>query len=92
MSSLTVFTHGRPEQTAGALERVIELAREAGWDVRLPGPVVEKHGIRAQDGVELGADPAGETDLAADILADFRRAQAHEAPPPGQEVKIKRVV
>jgi NAD+ kinase len=70
VSSLTVFTHARPEQTGGALERVIELAREAGWEVRLPGDVVEKHGVQAQDGVELGADPAGETDLAVVLGGD----------------------
>ena len=65
-----MFTHARPEQTAGALGRVIELAREAGWEVRLPGDVVEKHGIQAQEGVELGADPSGETDLAVVLGGD----------------------
>jgi NAD+ kinase len=70
MSSLTVFTHARPEQTADALRRVIELSREAGWEVRLPGPVVEKHGIEAQEGVVLGADPEGDTDLAMVLGGD----------------------
>ena len=41
MSSLTVFTHARPEQTGDALRRVIQLSREAGWEVRLPESVVE---------------------------------------------------
>jgi hypothetical protein len=36
--------------------------------------------------------PMPETDLAADVLADFRRAQADEAPPPEKDVRIKRVV
>jgi NAD+ kinase len=70
MSSLTVFTHARPEQTGDALKRVIELARGAGWEVRLPEPVVEKHEIEAQEGVVLGADPAGDTDLAVVLGGD----------------------
>jgi len=70
MSSLTVFTHARPEQTGDALKRVIELARGAGWEVRLPEAVVEKHEIEAQDGVVLGADPDGDTDLAVVLGGD----------------------
>ena len=45
--SLTVFTHARPEQTGDALQRVIELARDAGVEVRVPQSEVEKHGPRA---------------------------------------------
>ncbi|HZO08619.1 MAG TPA: NAD(+)/NADH kinase [Myxococcota bacterium] len=70
MSSLTVFTHARPEQTGDALKRVIQGARDAGWEVRLPGPVVEKHGIEAQEGVVLGAEPDGDTDLAVVLGGD----------------------
>ncbi len=70
MSSLTVFTHARPEQTGDALKRVIELALGAGWEVRLPEPVVEKHDIEAQEGVVLGADPDGDTDLAVVLGGD----------------------
>jgi NAD+ kinase len=64
VTSLSVFTHARPEQTGLALRRVIELAREAGVEVRLTDGEVEKHGIEEQDGVVLGADPGGDTDLA----------------------------
>ena len=70
MSSLTVFTHARPEQTGDALKRVIEGARDAGWEVRLPAAVVEKHGIEAQEGVVLGAEPDGDTDLAVVLGGD----------------------
>jgi len=68
--SLTVFSHARPQQTGAALRRVIELANHAGVQVRLPEIEVEKHGIGAQDGVVLGADPAGETDLAVVLGGD----------------------
>ena len=55
--SLTVFTHTRPEHTSDALRRVIELAREAGVEVRVPQEEVEKHGLEPAEGVVLGADP-----------------------------------
>ncbi len=70
MTSLTVFTHARPTQTGAAMRRVIELAREAGVEVRLPEREVEKHGIGEQEGVVLGADPAGDTDLAVVLGGD----------------------
>jgi NAD+ kinase len=70
VTSLTVFTHARPTQTGAAMRRVIELAREAGIEVRLPEDEVKKHGIGDQDGVVLGADPAGDTDLAVVLGGD----------------------
>jgi NAD+ kinase len=68
--SLTVFTHARPDQTGEALRRLIELAGDAGMEVRLPNGEVEKHGIDERDGVVLGADPAGDTDLAVVLGGD----------------------
>jgi NAD+ kinase len=68
--SLTVFTHHRPEQTREALLRAIELARAAGVQVHVPPDEVKKHGIEAQEGVELGADPGGDTDLAVVLGGD----------------------
>jgi NAD+ kinase len=70
MTSLTVFTHARPTQTGAAMRRVIELARDAGIEVRLPEDEVRKHGIEEQEGVVLGADPAGDTDLAVVLGGD----------------------
>jgi NAD+ kinase len=68
--SLTVFTHARPEHTRDALRRVIELAREAGVEVRVPQAEVEKQELEPAEGVVLGADPAGDTDLAVVLGGD----------------------
>ena len=70
MNVITVFTHARPQQTGEALRRVIELARESGTEVHLPPSEVVKHGIEKQDGVVLGADPDGDTDLAVVLGGD----------------------
>ena len=69
MKSLAVFSHARPEQTAEALRRVVQLAREAEWEVRLPERELEKHGIEQQDGLVVG-DPADDPDLAVVLGGD----------------------
>jgi NAD+ kinase len=43
-SSITIFSHTRPGDTGAALRRIVELARVAGVEVRLPPAEVEKHG------------------------------------------------
>ena len=68
--TITVFTHKRPEDTGAALERVIELAREAGEDVRLPRGEAEKHGIEAADGLAVVDDEGRDTDLALVLGGD----------------------
>jgi NAD+ kinase len=68
--SLTVFSHARPEQTDDALGRVIELARAAGVEVRIPQDELDKHGIEPSEGVALGAEADGNTDLAVVLGGD----------------------
>jgi NAD+ kinase len=57
--TITVFTHARPADTEGALRRVVELAGEAGVEVRLPSAEVEKFGLPPG----ATAAPADDADL-----------------------------
>jgi NAD+ kinase len=70
VKSLTVFSHARPKQTDQALRRLIEMAREAGVEVRLTDDEAQKHGIEAQDGVVVDAASDGDTDLAVVLGGD----------------------
>jgi NAD+ kinase len=44
-ASVTIFSHTRPGDTGPALRRIVELAKEADVEVRLPGGEIEKHGL-----------------------------------------------
>ena len=66
--SITVFTHTRPGDTEGALRRVVELAGEAGAEVRLPAAEVEKFGL--VPGAAEAPDPVSGTDLALVLGGD----------------------
>jgi NAD+ kinase len=85
-SKITVFTHQYPRETAGAICRVIDLAVEAGIEVRLSEEEATKHELDPREGVVLGADPDGETDLAivlggdGTILTALRTFAGRKAP------------
>jgi NAD+ kinase len=83
---ITLLTHQYPEETSEAIRRMIRFATEAGVEVRLSDDEVEKHGIAAQDGVVLGADLDGDTDLVVvlggdgTILTALRQFAGKKAP------------
>jgi NAD+ kinase len=69
-SSITVFTHTRPGDTGPALRRIVELAQEAGVEVRLPPGEIEKHGL-APGAVEVPeGEPFHDTGLAVVLGGD----------------------
>lgn len=68
--SVTVFTHSRPGDTGPALQRIAELAGEAGVEVRLPASEIEKHGEVAGTVEAPEGDALRETDLAIVLGGD----------------------
>jgi NAD+ kinase len=64
--SITVFTHARPEDTETALRRIVELAGEAGVEVRLPEAEAEKFGSIPG----TSADDTAQPDLALVLGGD----------------------
>ena len=64
--SITVFTHARPGDTESALRRIVELAGEAGVQVRLPDAESEKFGTIPG----TSADDSGPPDLALVLGGD----------------------
>jgi NAD+ kinase len=65
---------------------VVELAREAGVEVRVPDEEIEKHSLQEPEGVRHGPNPADDTDLAlvlggdGTILATLRRYAGRDVP------------
>ncbi|MGH2783337.1 MAG: NAD(+)/NADH kinase, partial [Thermoleophilaceae bacterium] len=68
--SVTVFSHSRPGDTGGALRRIVELAGEAGVQVRLPAAEVEKHGLVPGAVEAPEGDALLDTDLAVVLGGD----------------------
>ena len=68
--SITIFTRRNPSDTAAGLRRVIDMALEAGVEVRIPQAEVDKHGLEPQDGAVYGADPGGPTDMSVALGGD----------------------
>jgi NAD+ kinase len=82
----TVFTHGRAGQTAPALARLIEAARDRGVLLRFDAEETEKHRLAPQEGVVLDAEPIDEVELCfvlggdGTILRALRRYGATDVP------------
>jgi NAD+ kinase len=58
-----VFTHGRPEETAGALGHLIEAAAGAGVTLRFDEAETRKHSLKPCPSLRLDADVLDEVDL-----------------------------
>jgi NAD+ kinase len=84
--SITLFTPSGPERTSEALARVVDIALEAGVEVRLPAEEAEKHGLADREGIVRGADLNGPTDVAivlggdGTILSTLRLYAGREVP------------
>jgi NAD+ kinase len=59
----TVVTHRRPSETAGAIERLLELAGAAGAALRLDPEETRKHGLQPAPGLELNAPVSQDVDI-----------------------------
>ena len=84
--SVTLFTHQLVEDTRDAVVELIDRLTAEGIEIRVPPGEAEKHGITERDGVVLGADPDGDTDLAVvlggdgTILTAMRTAAGRQIP------------
>jgi NAD+ kinase len=67
---ITVLTHQYPEETSDAIQRLIDYALAEGVEVRLSEGEATKHALEPRDGLVLGADVDGETDLAIVLGGD----------------------
>jgi NAD+ kinase len=66
----TVFTHRRPADTSAALGELVAAARAAGWTLRFSPEETQKHGLRAEPGIEVDVTPSPEVDLCVVLGGD----------------------
>ncbi len=80
-SVATVFTHGRPDQTSAALERVFAIATEAGVTLRFDPDETRKHHLLERPGVVVNALDGTDVDLCVVLGGDgtILRALRHYA-------------
>jgi NAD+ kinase len=68
--NVTIFSRRNPANASEAVRQVVEMARAAGIEVRIPADEMTKHGVSEGDGVICNADPDGDTDLAIVLGGD----------------------
>ena len=68
--AITVLTHQYPQETSEAIRKLIDYATGAGVEVRVPEEEAKKHNLEPRDGVSLGTDADGDTDLAVVLGGD----------------------
>lgn len=66
----TVLTHGRPGQTAAALDSLRRAAVEAGFVLRFDPEEVTKHGLAQAPGLQLGVPLSDDVDLCVVLGGD----------------------
>jgi NAD+ kinase len=66
----TVMTHGRPGQTAAALETLRQAAIDAGFVLRFDREEVGKHGLTPAEGLALDAPLSDDVDLCVVLGGD----------------------
>jgi NAD+ kinase len=70
VSEITVFTHRRPDDTTGTLERLAARAAVAGVTLRLDEEETGKHGLAPRPGVELNAPVKDDVELCVVLGGD----------------------
>jgi NAD+ kinase len=70
MKLATVLTHGRPSQTADALDSLRRAAIDAGFVLRFDREEVGKHGLTPAEGLELDAPLSDDVDLCVVLGGD----------------------
>jgi NAD+ kinase len=84
--TITLFTHQVVGDTREAVTELVDRLTAEGIVIRVPPVEAEKHGIGEREGVDLDADPDGETDLAVvlggdgTILSAMRTAAGRQIP------------
>jgi NAD+ kinase len=68
--SATVLTHGRPSQTAAALEALRQAALASGFSLRFDPEEVIKHAVQPAEGLDLGAELIDDVELCVVLGGD----------------------